>query len=149
MRVLLALEANAAGEEIARAAAVRPWPSGSSFCLLNVVDPYPLPLVDVAKKEARKSLGKAAAYLSAAGWPTQIEVMIGSSRRIIHRFAKDWQADLVMVGSHGLSAVTRLFMGSTAQSVLRHTPCSVEIVQARPGDEKSRERPMRILASTD
>jgi hypothetical protein len=41
MRVVLALNGISPCGEVVKAAAARPWPSGSSFGLLNVLDPYP------------------------------------------------------------------------------------------------------------
>lgn len=40
--------------------------------------------------------------------------------------------DLVVVGAHGKSALTRLLMGSTSQKVLDHALCSVLVVRERP-----------------
>ena len=49
--------------------------------------------------------------------------------------AKDWPADLIVVGSHGYSGVKRWLLGSVAQSVVSHAPCSVEVVRKRTEEE--------------
>ena len=55
-----------------------------------------------------------------------------------------------MVGCNDVSDLTRLFLGSTAQSVVRHAPCSVEVVRPHPGTGNSgRGRGMRMLVATD
>ena len=45
--------------------------------------------------------------------------------------AEEWSADLVVVGSHGYTGLKRLLLGSVAQSVVSHAPCSVEVVRKK------------------
>jgi nucleotide-binding universal stress UspA family protein len=47
--------------------------------------------------------------------------------------AKEWRADLIIVGSHGYTGFKRLVLGSVAQSVVGHAPCSVEVVRRKQG----------------
>jgi nucleotide-binding universal stress UspA family protein len=42
--------------------------------------------------------------------------------------AREWPADLIVVGTHGRSGLTRLLFGSTAEGVVRHSPCPVVVV---------------------
>jgi nucleotide-binding universal stress UspA family protein len=42
--------------------------------------------------------------------------------------AREWPADLLVVGTHGRSGLTRLLLGSTAEEVVRHGPCPVVVV---------------------
>ena len=59
------------------------------------------------------------------------------------------QADLIMVGSHGHSAIGRFLLGSVAQAVLRIAPCPVEIVRFPAGDVTPSSHPMKVLLATD
>jgi nucleotide-binding universal stress UspA family protein len=43
--------------------------------------------------------------------------------------ASDVEADLLVAGTHGLSGVTRLLLGSVAERLIRHAPCSVLITR--------------------
>ncbi len=43
--------------------------------------------------------------------------------------ASDKEADLIVLGTHGLTGVTRLLLGSVAERVIRHAPCSVMVVR--------------------
>jgi nucleotide-binding universal stress UspA family protein len=43
--------------------------------------------------------------------------------------AKDWGADLVVIGSYGRHGITRALVGSVADSVMRHAPCPVVVVR--------------------
>ncbi len=52
----------------------------------------------------------------------------------IVRLAQEREADLVIVGTHGRTGLSRLLMGSVARNVLLHAPCSVLVVRSqRPG----------------
>jgi nucleotide-binding universal stress UspA family protein len=60
--------------------------------------------------------------------------------------AREWPADLIVVGSHGRSSVERLILGSVSQTIVTHAPCSVRVARqgrAEPG------RPLRILIGVD
>ncbi len=154
MRVLIAADGLSPEVASARAAAARPWPAESSFCLLNVLDPYPFnrtPLfLDRAKERVLQNLDSAAGSLRQAGWNTTTEVYLGSPRRGINQFARDWKSDLVVVGCNEVSDLTRLVLGSTAQSVVRHGPCSVEVVRPHSSNgDSARGRGMKILVATD
>jgi nucleotide-binding universal stress UspA family protein len=154
MKVILALNGISPCGEVVKAVAARPWPSGSSFCLLNVLDPYPFVraplLLDRAKASVRQNLESAAGCLQAIGGSVTTEIVLGNPRRCINAFARDWQADLVMMGSNELRDWERLVLGSTARSVLRHAPCSAEIVRpARGGADAECKEGMKILIATD
>jgi nucleotide-binding universal stress UspA family protein len=154
MRVVLALNGISPCGEVVKAAAAMPWPSGSSFCLLNVLDPYPFVraplLLERAKAYVRENLERSARCLQNLGGTVTAEIALGSPRRGINLFAREWQADLVMVGSNELRDWERFVLGSTARSVLRHAPCSVEIVRpVRQGANAEGKPDMKILIATD
>jgi nucleotide-binding universal stress UspA family protein len=43
--------------------------------------------------------------------------------------ARDWAADLVVIGSHGREGVDRVLLGSVAEGVARQAPCPALIVR--------------------
>ena len=43
--------------------------------------------------------------------------------------AREWEADVIVIGTHGRSGVSRLVLGSTAESVVRHAPCPVLVIR--------------------
>ncbi|MDP2859925.1 MAG: universal stress protein [Bacillota bacterium] len=53
----------------------------------------------------------------------------GDAGRLIVAKARDAGADLVVVGSRGLSGVTSLLMGSVSTHVVHASPCSVLVVR--------------------
>ena len=154
MNVLIAIDTMSSHRECVRAAVKRPWPAGSSFCLLNVFKPFRFtaaPIVQQRLKErVVQELEAAAKLLREAGWDTATEIRPGSARREINKFAKEWAADLIMIDSNDLGDLRRLLLGSTAQSVARHAPCSVEIVRPpRGASDSARQGAIRILVATD
>lgn len=154
MKVLIALNITAQSSEIVNEAASRPWPAGTVFLLLHVLDPFPFAKAPISLKRAEEAaaiqLKSAATRLCEAGWKTESDVVIGMPRRAVSEIAASWQADLIIVGSNDAGVLMRLFLGSTARSVLRHAPCAVEIV--RPTLEVQTEaehRGIKILVATD
>jgi nucleotide-binding universal stress UspA family protein len=152
MRVLLAIDSSTASQLVVSTAASRPWPSGTIFCVMRVVDMgrwEGLPvLVEDAKHEAQSLVTHTMNKLTQSGQEAFSEVQSGLPKKAIPEYASQWRADLVMVGSHGQSALTRFFLGSVAQAILRTAPCSVEIV--RPSPLPSPASPgMKILLATD
>lgn len=54
---------------------------------------------------------------------------IGAPGRVICTIAKNWNADLILMGRREHSALGELLMGSTSQFVTHHAPCSVLLLQ--------------------
>jgi len=49
--------------------------------------------------------------------------------RSIAQFAEEKEADLIVVGTHGRKGLSRMLMGSTAETLLRQAPCKVLVVK--------------------
>ncbi len=52
----------------------------------------------------------------------------GSPAKAICQFAKNWQADLIVIGHRGRSGLSEMILGSVSNYVLHHAHCSVLIV---------------------
>ena len=103
-----------------------------------------------AKNSVREQLSEAAQPLLKAGWKTDTDVFLGRARQVISKIATSWKADFVLVGSSGEGAVMRVLLGSTARSVLRQAPCSVEIVRPSLKSKKADlQAGMKVLIATD
>jgi nucleotide-binding universal stress UspA family protein len=148
MNVLLAVDSS--HSHVVEAAASRPWPSGTKFFLVSVVDMRHwegLPaLIEDARHEAQSTIKKATERLKQAGCSVTSEIPEGNPKELILAHAQKSNADLILIGSHGHNAAIRFLLGSTAQSVLRNAVCSVEIVR---GASEPADRGMRILLATD
>jgi nucleotide-binding universal stress UspA family protein len=155
MKVLIAVDAMSSANVCVRAAVERPWPAATLFCILHVFNPYPFSAAPVIqsrlKDKAVQNLEGAIKPLRNAGWDSSTEIIEGSARRDINRFAKGWRADLILAGCNDLGDFERLLLGSTARSVVRHAPCSVEVVRPHRerAEDAARDSGMRILVATD
>jgi universal stress protein A len=56
---------------------------------------------------------------------------IGKPAVEIVKAADEWGADLVVIGSHGREGISRVLLGSVAESVLRHAGRPVLVVRAK------------------
>jgi len=152
MKILIAADGSASSDSIFQEAASRPWPTGTSFTVVTVVDPFffsRVPhLLDEAKQKTAQALAEQAKPLAVARWPVKTDVILDSPRHALPRVARDLPADLLLLGSHGRGTVGRLLLGSTAQAVLRHAECSIEIVRrCSPG--RNLADGMRVMIPTD
>ena len=59
----------------------------------------------------------------------ETEVRLGGPARVIVDEAKEWNADLIVVGSHGRGFLGRLTLGSVSDAIVHHAPCSVLIAR--------------------
>jgi len=150
MRIFVAVDGTSSSDVVIQEAARRPWPAGSQFALVQAIDPYffthaPAPMEE-AKEGAAKILEQLAKPLTDAGWEVESNVIFANPRHGLTQAASERRADLLMMGSHGRGTVSRLLLGSTAQAVLRHAECSVEIIRSRG---EAREEGMRVLVASD
>jgi nucleotide-binding universal stress UspA family protein len=60
-----------------------------------------------------------------------VHARIGKAAEEILALAREVGAELVIVGSHGLTGLERLLVGSTAENIVREAGCSVEIARAK------------------
>jgi nucleotide-binding universal stress UspA family protein len=80
------------------------------------------------------------------GWGGTTEVLIGSPATAIIEKAREWRPDLIVMGSHGRTALGRFFFGSVSQKVLHEAHCSVRIARGRL---EGPETPVRIIIGID
>ncbi|MBV9106877.1 MAG: universal stress protein [Verrucomicrobia bacterium] len=90
--------------------------------------------VDEAEQDARENLEAFAQELSKSGITVQPYLRVGYPFDEIVLMAKHFDVDLIIIGSHGRGAISRLLVGSTAERVVEHALCPVLVVkEPRPG----------------
>ncbi len=113
---------------------------GSEVAIIYVVDPSVgayapeggIPaseLVTLAQQDGKRLLGAFGERAALQPAPLAF-IHVGKPAAEIVKAAKDWPADLIVVGSHGRGGVERLLLGSVAEAVMRHATCPVLVVRA-------------------
>ncbi|MDN3575163.1 universal stress protein [Chitinimonas viridis] len=80
------------------------------------------------RENGRKVLESAHALLQGNGVETEtamIEIWGGSIATALIGDARSWQADIIIMGSHGWTGLDHLLMGSVAEGVIRHAPVPI------------------------
>jgi nucleotide-binding universal stress UspA family protein len=145
MKILLAIDGSEYSETAMESVAARPWPSGTKVRVLCVIDKVKLAAPEMwvyagnlleleqqqLTQEAERLTARVANSLEAKGLSTEAVVRLGDPRAVIVDEAKEWGADLIVVGSHGRRGITRWLLGSVAQSVASHASCSVEVIRRK------------------
>ncbi len=144
MRILVAVSGvNEDGcADPAGAAASFPWPRDTEFRVLTVAEgvhpavagliPEGISIADVQQRadaSAANVAAGAAVLLRDRGWQSESVSLEGDPKSKITDYAREWNADLIVVGSCDLPALERLFVGSVSQAIVKHSPCSVLVVK--------------------
>jgi nucleotide-binding universal stress UspA family protein len=119
--------------------------------LAPVMDVPPLVLDERSRAEFTQQLRSFAATV-----PLQVtmDVRVEQAESVpesIQAFASCAAIDMLVMGSHGRSGVTRMLLGSVAERVIRQAPCPAMIVPARAHDVAPEEavRFQSILCPVD
>lgn len=156
MRILIGYDgsecAEAALDDLARAG----LPGGTEALVLSVAELMPLaatqmmpaayPIADpseasvlpaaaameAVQKAAEEHARRAAMKLQQMfpDWRIGAEVGNDSPGHALVSRAQTWNADLIVIGSHGRSRLARLVLGSVSQMVVTHASCSTRVVRA-------------------
>ena len=151
MRILLAIDDSKFSEAAAETVIEQARPHGTEVRILHVLESPPLlvarelggfePALESAlefqKQQAEAVVAKAAELLRAQGLKVTAAVEMGDPKSKILDVAEEWQADLIVLGSHGRTGLNRFLMGSVSDAVARHACCSVEIVRICPANAKN------------
>lgn len=118
--------------------------TGAQLRLLHVVDEtsfaisadvgqaYAGDLLGLLREGGQAILDKARATVLAAGIACDTALrdsLAGRVCDIVTDEARDWQADLLVIGTHGRRGVGRLVLGSDAEQILRQAPVPVLLVR--------------------
>jgi nucleotide-binding universal stress UspA family protein len=147
MKVLLAIDGSPHSDAAVAQVARRPWPPGTEVKILTVIHPtipiFPDPAFALfaAHVEQAEELRRLAPMLMGTaceqirrGAPNVtaiLSVVDGVPKDMIVQEAREWGADLIVVGSHGYGSVRSMLLGSVARAVLTDAPCSVLVARAK------------------
>jgi nucleotide-binding universal stress UspA family protein len=124
-RVLLAIDGSPSSLALAEALSARPWPEQSEFRIVTVEEPWMMRPTNVLH-----SVNSAEQVLASAGLKATTAVLSGNPKEVILDEAKKWNADLIVVGSHGRRRFKRFLLGSVSEAVAMNAHCSVVVVRS-------------------
>lgn len=94
-----------------------------------------VPQLQAALKEGgKKVVDESLASVNSKGLVAEgalLETWGGMLAKTIVEDAANWQADLIVMGTHGYSGLSHLLMGSVAEGVMRHTHVPVLLVRTK------------------
>lgn len=77
--------------------------------------------------------------------PVNPMVRTGKAHQEIVHVAKDFGVDMIIISTHGFTGMKHIFVGSTAERVVRYAPCPVLVVR----DDPAKKKLERILVAID
>ena len=155
LKIMLATDGSEYSIAAAKSIASRPWPKGSQVKVVSAVElivldnqisgyplspVYPQSLLDELMNNshirAKEAVENARGILAGAKWNVVSgeTTPLGDPRIVVLDEAKEWGADLIVLGSHGRRGFNRMMLGSVSESVAIHAHCSVEVIR-KPGQE--------------
>jgi hypothetical protein len=94
---------------------------------------YDIPgLQEAARKNADRQMRGLVRTVNFGSAKFETAFTEGSPAWDISVFAKDHDVDLIITSTHGLTGLQHVLMGSIAEKVVRHAPCSVLVVPCHP-----------------
>ncbi len=139
-KVLIAIDGSAIAAHAADVGIELARSLGGEVAFVHVVDPAlctisegGIPaseLQEIAERDGRRLL--AAFHDRAPLTPPALEfARVGKPADEIVHSARQWPADLIVIGSHGRGGLGRVLLGSVAEGVMRHAPCPILVVRAQ------------------
>ena len=145
-RILVAIDNSTTAQKALDEAITLARSLGASLCIANAADEGPLTQhgmglgsyidVDKVKEEMRSAgytlLAQALAKASAAGCQAEVKLIESAQKRLgdmIIAAATEWQADLIVMGTHGRRGFERFLVGSVAEHMVRTSTTSLLLVR--------------------
>jgi nucleotide-binding universal stress UspA family protein len=145
MKIIIAYDGSPSAEAAVEEALRRPWPQGSEIRLVTVVEPRlieaPMAGLEVygplyervratVREESYRGIKKVMKRFEArADLKVGYDLREGEVRACLLDAIREWKADLVIAGSHGVKGLARFLLGSVCHALVTHAPCNVEIVK--------------------
>ncbi|MEO8123215.1 MAG: universal stress protein [Burkholderiales bacterium] len=145
-RILVSIDGSPTSDRGLDEAAKLATVCGSTLRLIHIVDPIPFTVgyealgrntgrdIESIEKAAQEMLDAGKARALAAGAKNVETVLVERttariSERIVEQ-AKTWNAELIVIGTHGRRGVGRMLLGSDAEQTVRISPVPVLLVRA-------------------
>ncbi len=90
-------------------------------------------LQQAVRQSGERTLAQAIEKVQQSGMTAEISLLEAGGERIadvIEAEARNWRADLIVIGTHGRSGLNRLLLGSVAEGVARVASIPVLLIRA-------------------
>lgn len=161
MKVLVPIEGSKYSQAALESVINRRWPDNTEIKLVNVIRPVemliPLPDSQHSKvqqhediKSTRQLLQEISRDIAPRLPNCTIDsiVLVGHIQESIVQQAREWPADLIVVGSHGRKGIDLVLLGSVSRAVLDHAPCPVLTVRSKSDGAEVGDF-LRVLIAVD
>lgn len=131
-KLLIAIDASKYASEVLEQLSKRQWKDGTEILIVTAIEP------DHIWEASAQYMHQCQVILNDYVCKLQhlmpnckfsCECMEGSATNKIVELAREWQADLIVIGSHGDTGIRPDRVGSVAASVVNNAPCSVEVIK--------------------
>lgn len=139
-KILIAVDESALSRRAAETGLQLARDLTAEVALIHVVDPNlaiapeggvpPAEILGYLDRDGRALLASIARGAQLPAPPVQL-LHQGHPGAQVVQAARDWGADVIVLGTHGRSGLSKLIMGSVAEQVLRHAPCPVLLIRGR------------------
>jgi len=146
LRILLATDGSECSRIAAKSVAQRPWPAGTEvlvICVPEAIHPWfaneianPAAWEEILEmrlsqaKDVVEGTRKLFADSSLRVHTAVPKPMLGPKAVILDE-ADAWQADWIVVGSHGRRGLDKFWMGSVFETIARNARCSVAVIRSK------------------
>jgi nucleotide-binding universal stress UspA family protein len=130
----------ASAKALAWAADLQRSLDGVPVHVIHVVDPLPatapeMLLAVLSERDLKAMADALTRAVRDRGLAATTEVILApASGHVIVEVARQRNANLIAMGTHGRGGLSRLVLGSVAEFVVRHAPCPVVTIRAEPAD---------------
>jgi len=141
-RIMVAVDGSETAERGLKEAITLAKEQRARLAIVHVIDivvvfgagQFPGTYVEATHELARDTIDHARKTAQAAGVEAEIlspEIVTAGYHvaDTIAQLARDWNADLLVVGTHGRRGVSRLLIGSVAERIARVAPCPLLLVR--------------------
>jgi nucleotide-binding universal stress UspA family protein len=154
MKIMIAVDGSESSQPVVEFVARMRWPAGSRTLVVSVANaaagmvaaPFEaaaasaeIEALDV--REHEDLVARASQALTEAGLPCETKVVLGEPASSLVQAVRDEGIDLLVVGSHGRTGLSKLLLGSVSAHAVCHAPCNVLVVKRPSG--AGRRSPVR------